>query len=171
MDLVISIWQILFEQIHEERRSAANLLSLMSFFNPRGILELVLCSHTVNRTARGKEDDEDLDVLRAYSLVTVVVKSDMCEMHQLVQFCTRVWPASFNEVERWRRKFPMLMAREFPVGRFKNWVKCQTLLPHVESILEREPADEELLEEWAEVLSNAVLYTWTKGSYKATGIW
>jgi hypothetical protein len=80
-DSVISMWQISFEQIYEERRSAANLLSLISFFNPRGIPELVLRSHIVNRTARGKEDNEDLDVLRAYSLVTVAAKSDMCEMH------------------------------------------------------------------------------------------
>jgi hypothetical protein len=62
----------------------------------------------------------------------------------------------------------MLIAREFPAGRFKNWAKCQTLLPHVKFILEREPANKELLEEWAEVLSNAMLYTWTKGSYKVT---
>ena len=31
---VVTTWQISFERIHEERRSAADLLSLISFFNP-----------------------------------------------------------------------------------------------------------------------------------------
>lgn len=58
------------------------------------------------------------------------------------------------------------MAREFPDGRFKNWIKCQVLLPHVESILEREPANEGLLGDCAQVLSNTAWYIWIKGSYK-----
>jgi hypothetical protein len=60
----------------------------------------------------------------------------------------------------------MLMAREFPDGRFENRTKCQKLLPHVESILEGELADEESLGNWGQLLSNATWYTWTKGSYK-----
>ncbi|KAF2181718.1 hypothetical protein K469DRAFT_256016 [Zopfia rhizophila CBS 207.26] len=61
----------------------------------------------------------------------------------------------------------MLMAREFPAGRFENWTKCQTLLPHIESVLQCEPPDKDLLREWTEVVSNAAWYMWTKGSYKA----
>jgi hypothetical protein len=34
---VVTTWQITFEQVHQERSSAADLLSLMSFFNPQGI--------------------------------------------------------------------------------------------------------------------------------------
>jgi len=37
-----------FEQIREERRSAADLLSLMSFFNPQGIPESVLRNYSMN---------------------------------------------------------------------------------------------------------------------------
>ncbi|KAI4941351.1 hypothetical protein J4E91_010796 [Alternaria rosae] len=39
---VVTTWQILFEQIRQERRSAVELLSLMSFFNPQGIPESTL---------------------------------------------------------------------------------------------------------------------------------
>jgi len=104
--------------------------------------------------------------LRAYSLVTTTAERDICEMHQLVQFCTGVWLSSFNEVERWRRKFVMLAAREFPDGRFENWTKCQMLFPHVKSVFEREPADEGLLWDWTQVVNNAAWYMWMKRSYK-----
>jgi tetratricopeptide (TPR) repeat protein len=174
---VVTTWQMSFEQIREERRSAADLLSLMSFFNPQGIPESVLRSYSLdatsknNRTIDSDDDndgkfDDDLDMLRAYSLVTVTAESDMCEMHQLVQFCTGAWLASFNEVEQWRRKFLMLMAREFPVGNFENWTKCQTLLPHVESVSRREPADHGSLGDWAHMLHNAAWYKLTRGSYQ-----
>ena len=170
---VITTWQISFEHIREERHSATDLLSLMSFFNPQGIPESVLRSHARNAAEVGdKEDadsefDDDLDTLRAYSLVTATAESDMCEMHQLVQFCTRVWLSSFSNIERWRQKFLMLMSREFPVGEFENWPKCQKLLPHVESIFSYEPANKGSLKEWARVLTNVAWYMWMKGSYKA----
>ena len=78
--------------------------------------------------------DDNLDTLRAYSLVIATAESNMCEMHQLVHFCMRVWLSSFSDVEGWRRKFLMLMSRELPTGEFENWAKCRKLLPHVESI-------------------------------------
>jgi hypothetical protein len=80
---VITTWQISFEHIREERHSATDLLSLMSFFNPQGIPESVLRSHARNAVEVGDEEDansefdDDLDTLRAYSLVTATAKSDM----------------------------------------------------------------------------------------------
>jgi hypothetical protein len=69
-----------FKQIREERRLAANLLSLISFFNLQGIPKSVL------QTDRGNDDDnsefnKDLNILRVYSLVKVTAESDVCEMH------------------------------------------------------------------------------------------
>ncbi|XTI87867.1 hypothetical protein V2W45_1342700 [Cenococcum geophilum] len=81
---VVTTWQMSFEHIRKERRSAADLLSLMSFFNPQGIPESVLRRHSVNATADADDDGEfndDLDTLRAYSLVTATADSDICEMH------------------------------------------------------------------------------------------
>ena len=63
------------------------------------------------------------------------------------------------------------MAREFPTGQFENWTKCQQLLPHIESLYDTEPATDESLKEWAQILTNASWYMWMKGSYKtAQGI-
>lgn len=51
-----------------------------------------------------------------------------------------------------------MMAREFPAGRFENGVESHMLFPHVEPMLESEPAGEELLGEWAQGLSSAASY-------------
>ncbi|KAH6870948.1 hypothetical protein B0T10DRAFT_533703 [Thelonectria olida] len=100
---VVMTWQVTLEQIRRERPSAADLLSLMSFFNPQGIPEL-----------------DDLDVLRGYSLVSVTATWDVCEMHSLVQFCTRAWLSVVDDVERWRQR-PFLEPSKKPAGRRGYW--------------------------------------------------
>ncbi|KAF2190151.1 TPR-like protein [Zopfia rhizophila CBS 207.26] len=169
---VVTTWQMSFERIRQERPSAADLLSLMSFFNPQGIPESILRRHSRTVARLGCEDeadgvfDEDFDILQAYSLIAATAETDMCEMHALVQFCTQVWLSSFGDSQRWKRKFIELMAREFPTGQFENWAKCQQLLPHIESLYNSEPATDESLKEWAQILTNAAWYMWMKGSYK-----
>ncbi|KAF2175475.1 TPR-like protein [Zopfia rhizophila CBS 207.26] len=160
---VVTTWQISFERIREERPSAADLLSLMSFFNPQGIPESILRKYSRN-AAELDEDaadaafDEDFETLQVYSLIAATAETDMCEMQALVQFCTQVWLSSFSNVERWRQKFVGLMAEEFPYVDFRNWAKCQQLLPHVESLYESEPPGQEVVREWIYVLSEVGWY-------------
>jgi len=65
---IVTTWQMSFEHIHEEKRSAADLLSLMSFFNLQGIQESILRRYS-NVAKQGNEDmaddvfNEDLDTL------------------------------------------------------------------------------------------------------------
>ena len=49
----------------------------------------------------------------------------------------------------------MLISKEFPVGEFENWPKYQKLFPHVKPLFNYEPADKEMLREWAKVFINA----------------
>jgi tetratricopeptide (TPR) repeat protein len=171
---VVTTWQMSFEQIRQERPSAAELLSLMSFFNPQGIPESTLRRYSKGAAgAASAEDeeeadsafDEDLDTLQAYSLVSMTADNNACEMHALVQFCTRVWLSSFSDGEQWEQRFLILMAQELPSGEYKNWAKCQQLLPHVKPVFESKPAAEEALKAWAQVLTNAAWYLWKQASY------
>ena len=161
---VVLTWQMSFEYIREQRCSAVDLLSLMSFFNPQGIPEWILRSYRKSTAKSGDEDkadnafDEDLDTLQAYSLITATADSSECKMHALVQFCTRVWLSTFSNSKQWDREFLGLLAREFPSPDFKNWAKCQQLLPHVESLYESELSNDEPVKEWAKVLINAAWY-------------
>jgi hypothetical protein len=88
-------------------------------------------------------------------------------MHPPVQFCTRVWLSSFNDVERWKEKFIVLISKKFPNGTFENWPKCQQLFPHTEPLFSYTAADEGLLEQWARLLSRAAWYMCMKENYKA----
>ncbi|KAH7146987.1 hypothetical protein B0J13DRAFT_416008, partial [Dactylonectria estremocensis] len=87
---VVTTWQVTFEQIRRERPSAANLLFFMSFFNPQGIPEFVLhnydtdLTNNVDTDAESDDFEDDLDVLRGYSLVSMTATGDVCEMHSLV---------------------------------------------------------------------------------------
>ncbi|KAF3359144.1 Aminomethyltransferase [Verticillium dahliae VDG1] len=79
---VVTTWQVTFEQIRRERPSAAKLLSFMSFFNPQGIPEFVLHDYSTDLTdnvdgdAESDDFEDDLDVLRGYSLVSVTAAQD-----------------------------------------------------------------------------------------------
>ncbi|KAH6612995.1 hypothetical protein C7974DRAFT_322280, partial [Boeremia exigua] len=164
---VVTMWQMSFEQIRQERWSAAELLSLMSFFNPQGIPESTLRRHSRDAAGAASEEDredeeeansafdEDLDTLQAYSLVSMTADNDACEMHALVQFCTRVWLSSFSNGEQWEQRFVALTAQELPSREYENRAKCQKLLPHVKPLSASKPAGEEPLKAWAQVLTNA----------------
>jgi hypothetical protein len=86
---ILTTWQTSFEHIRKEKPSAADLLSLMSFFNPQGIPEFLLRDYSGSKpNAKGDDDDNDdnddddgndnneeggfedyLDLVRSYSLV------------------------------------------------------------------------------------------------------
>jgi hypothetical protein len=172
---VVTTWQMSFEQITQERESAAHLLSLISFFNPHGIPESTLrryskeAAEAADLHAEQDADDafeEDLDTLQAYSLVSVTADNETGEMHALVQFCTRVWLSSTSVAEPWEQRFIELMAQQFPFqAEYEHWAKCQQLLPHVEPLFDATPADEQTLKAWTEVLTNAAYYLRGLGNY------
>ncbi|EXM13206.1 hypothetical protein V3481_019552 [Fusarium oxysporum f. sp. vasinfectum] len=110
---VVVMWQVTFEQIRREQPRAANLLSLVSQFQAQNIPEIMI--HSYDTTADEQNDvdgigtgsesdgeseqtgiDRDMDMLRGYSLVNMSTVG-LCEMHSLVQFCTRSWILEFGD--------------------------------------------------------------------------
>ncbi|WZH46765.1 P-loop containing nucleoside triphosphate hydrolase protein [Fusarium acuminatum] len=148
---VITTWQVTFEHVRREKPSAAKLLSFMSFFNPHSIPLFVL--HDFSTASIPEADTEtasfedDLDVLRGCSLVTVTASADLCEMHAMVQACTRIWVSASDGVEHWKRLFLQLMCKNFPNGSVETWPNCKLLLPHIELVTEVEPPQEDL-QDW-----------------------
>ena len=169
---IIRTWQISFEQIWSERPEAAILLSFMSFFNRQGIPEFMLHKYQDPRKEKGtasgaidlhpqdkdQEDDlfdENIAMLQSFSLISTTTKDGEFDMHGLVQFATRVWLRSENEEEKWWARFVSAMAAVYPSGEYENWSICQSLLPHIQSITEKQPSSDEQCEAWARVLTNA----------------
>jgi hypothetical protein len=84
---ILITWKISFDHVRRSRQSAADPLSLMSFFDRQGIPEALLCSQS--SSANNNDFEDDLDTLRDYSLVTVTRDANMFEMHSLAQLVTR----------------------------------------------------------------------------------
>ncbi|KAH9225249.1 hypothetical protein K456DRAFT_1419334 [Colletotrichum gloeosporioides 23] len=176
---VVVTWQVTFEQIKREQSRAANLLSLMSCFHAQNIPEYML--HDYNRSftdAEGNHNDDDddeisdngdfeddLDVLRGYSLITMTAISGFCEMHSLIQFCTKVWILEFGCPDRWKKLFLQSASQHFPSGVFETWEQCQVLMPYVQPLLSKEPSQESDCLEWSELLTNVSWYLLMMGEY------
>ncbi|KAK7928766.1 hypothetical protein PG985_005764 [Apiospora marii] len=171
------------------RPSAADLLSLMSFFDRQGILQSWLRPLNDGSSQDTSEDsdassqsdssdmssrevfEEDLATLRNYSLVSINKDGDVFEMHSLVQLSTRRWLDAQKETERFKELFLRRMAWEVPTGAYKNWEVCRKLFPHAENALNYRPYSETSLENWALILYNAGCVSMLGGVLRDEGQW
>jgi tetratricopeptide (TPR) repeat protein len=187
---IITTWQISFDHIRKTRPSAADLLSLMSFFDRQGIPEALLQSREEQRNSQQDEEEtnddshaglgnfadddeesrsqstigdrfeEDISTLRNYSFISITANSTIFEMHRLVQLATRKWLEAHKQQERWKQQFIKNLDAELPTGDYENWVKCQTLFPHAQSALTQQPEEQDVLRDWASILYKAAWYAW-----------
>ncbi|KAF2740903.1 HET-domain-containing protein [Polyplosphaeria fusca] len=177
LNSVLATWQLSFEHIRQQRSSATDLLSFMSFFNPQSIPDFMIRHYMDNkneeqdnsleRQTNNENDDfeEDMAVLRAFSLVDTKQREDAFEMHRLVQRATEVWLKSAKRDELWRRAFIQAMAQEFPNGEYANWSRCQTLFPHVLHMVEQKEPSMEETDTWALLMNNTGWYAWQQGLF------
>jgi hypothetical protein len=176
---IIITWQISFNYIQQERPSAADLLSLMSFFDRQGIPEGLLQNGGEignryrnletpdgNSDRRDKEDsgsetsitdefEDDILMLRNYSFIFVNIDEATFRMHRLVQLATQKWLEDHRQLERWKQQYIKRLCAEFPAGKYENWAKCGALFPHVRLALAQQPEEDDSLREWALLLYNA----------------
>ncbi|KAH9211702.1 hypothetical protein DL95DRAFT_510730 [Leptodontidium sp. 2 PMI_412] len=154
-NLIIVTWQILFDHIRKIRPLAADLLSLMSFFDRQGIPDTLL----QNRSERTKSNDDDVDitsqslmnngfkedvlVLRNYSFISVNANGTTFEMHGLVQLVTRKWLEAHGQIERWKHQFIKNLDVELLMGEYENWEKSA-----------QRPKEQDSLLNWALILYN-----------------
>ena len=173
---VLMTWQISFDHIRQKQPRAADLLSLMSFFNRQGIPEFMMRYYTdgdregqddssSTRSEEGTDFEEDVAVLRAFSLVDTTKREDEFEMHGLVQLATRLWLRSTNTERKWCQAFIQAMSQEFPIGEYENWPKCQTLFSHALPLVEEQSLVDEKTEEWALLLNNVGWYASQRGLF------
>jgi len=131
---LVTTWQVSFDQIRKDSPTAADLLSLMSFFNRRAIPAFVL------KTAHIYDDTDkdhafvDLAALQAYSLISVDQDGNTFRMHQSVQIATKRWleQQADNRLEYWRNVFLDLLVSRFDdsTATQDSIKKNHVLLPH-----------------------------------------
>lgn len=178
---ILTTWQMSFEQIRRERPSAAELLSMMSLFRPQGIPKWILrkfrntsvgAGASGNSANDGHDDsddddsefDEDLNILRAYSLISATTENNTYEMHPLVQFCMQAWLSSFGEFDQWYHRFVVLIDQELPFESRESWAKFWQLFPHLERLFDSTPA-KETLTIWRKLMITSAQYIKQRGHH------
>ena len=226
---ILTTWQISFDHIRQSRSSAADLLSLMSFFDRNSIPEALLhnrfieqneapisatpshfsvrrslrnyfARHSIlkprphrkhdrqhavltrdSRAHSGLDDkvvrtasptgeepipnlDDDIQLLRDYSLVTVVTGSPSFQMHRLVQLATQDWLKATQSYERWGSQFIQNLDEALPGSNFEYWEVCQPLLPHVFAAMEIEVHNRDFALRQASVLDKGAWHAFGTGT-------
>ncbi|CAG8357010.1 unnamed protein product, partial [Penicillium salamii] len=179
-------WQISFDHIRQTKPSAAQLLSLMSFFDRQGIPEnLIRHRPKANYTSSselpsdssdgetsesdsGPDFEDDVATLRDYSFISVIENSTFFTMHGLVQLTTRAWLKSHGQIDRWKDKFVSILYKEFPTGEYENWERCRSLFPHLKSAMSQRPTSPEFQQQWASLLYEGAWYAWKCGNIADT---
>ncbi|KAJ3483118.1 hypothetical protein NLG97_g7387 [Lecanicillium saksenae] len=164
---IATTWLVTFQQIRQESPAAANLLSLLSCFQPQNIPRYVLSGYDGGEIGADASEtlEDDMDVLFAYSLVGNTTEPHEYEMHSLVQICTRAWLADANQLARWNSHFLQLTCKHFPNGLVNTWPRCQLLLPHIERVLYVQPETDEDAGWWAWLLLNVSRYMRETGDF------
>ncbi|KAJ5707370.1 hypothetical protein N7488_007171 [Penicillium malachiteum] len=187
---ILVAWQISFSHVRHTRPSAADLLSLMSFFDPQGISqELLLASRwekskstfnylqDVAESSREENSDsssesnqdhaftDDIQTLRDYSFIHMSADSTVFTMHRLVQLTARSWLKTQGQLEQWKERFIHNLRSNFPKGNFENWTRCQALFAHVQCAVVQKPYAVNSLQEWASLLHEAASFIWTRGNF------
>jgi tetratricopeptide (TPR) repeat protein len=190
---VIVTWQISFDDIREKWPVAADLLSLMSYFDRQGIPEEVLRvqpgeddRYEVTQqddSTRDDEKDETEDVesdsafetsdddmfeeaverLTSYSFVSMSEDGHTFGMHGLVQLATLKWLDIHGEEEKWKAQFLRKLNALYPNGEYENWGLCKILFPHAKAAERHQPAEIQSIREWARILRRAAWYTYARG--------
>jgi hypothetical protein len=181
---IIITWQLSFDHMRQRRQSAADLLSLMSFFDRQGIPEALIQSqytmgdndqsHGIKERNDSDEDDasdsendsefeNDIIMLRHYSFISIGVDRTIFEMHGLVQLAMRKWLEKHRQLERWKQKYIGKLCEEFPNGEPENWQKCMALFPHAKGAIIQKPKEEDSIRKWSMLLYNAAWYAWRRG--------
>ncbi|KAJ5320611.1 hypothetical protein PENANT_c033G05358 [Penicillium antarcticum] len=180
---ILLTWQISFDHIRRIRRSAADLLSLMSFFDWQGIQENLLRVQDAERDReplgspegvidRSSEEhadsssdcdldddfESDIATLRDYSFIATGEDNMVFTMHRLVQLTVRTWLKSHGQEEQWKELFISSLCGEFPTGEYENWDRCRSLFPHIRSAVLHRPKSQDSLRNWAALLYRGAWY-------------
>lgn len=104
---VINTWQVSFEHIRHIRSSAANRLSLMSFYDHRSIRRSLLNIRFTNldltggHTSTDADLDEDVLMLYEFHLISIGIGGESLEVHPLVQLAVRKWLQWQSNEDHW----------------------------------------------------------------------
>ena len=158
---VIKTWKLSFDLISKQKPRAAEILSIMAVLDRQGM----------PRNLFKNDTDRDVDVimaigtLQAFSLIREVDGVGY-QLHRLVQLATRKWLEIEGTKEKWQEQAFLAIAKEFPLGVFKNWTTCEVLLPHAETVIQYSHVIKLYPEQYSNLLFNMATFDWGQERYE-----
>ncbi|KAK3984480.1 kinesin light chain [Cladorrhinum sp. PSN332] len=180
LNAILTIWQISFDHIRSKRPFAADLLSLMSFFDRQGIPGWVLKGPRIARGVLTKDpdegEDEGGDEESDYGSSATDGNADddiddnmdggfEDDLAMLRDYCLIVIDKAGNDFEMYGLQYIDRILMSFPAGHYENWALCQSLFAYVQVALGYRPS-ENAAEGWAMILYNGGWYAWSQGRYE-----
>lgn len=175
---ILLSWQMSFDHLQTIRSSAADLLSVMSFFDPNGVSEDLLRLSSESATWPAEDGNEtqgpaeraeaeyyealgfsdDIALLKDFSFISIHQNTQVFMMHRLVQLATRQWLENRGESEKWRERFIRILSAKFQLKESEHWAEYLSLSPHLKSALAQRPRTKAGLQKWASLLNSAAVF-------------
>lgn len=164
---ILLTWQISFERVLETRKSAANLLSVMSFCDRVAIPATLLLEGVENNDSWNSEFEKDVAVLRSFSFISETAAKRTWEMHRLVQDAMLIWLNAQNVFEKCRDIFIHCLDESLLDGyeNSRDLRAGQRLFPHAKIAAQYRPASRDALLEWASIMHKSSLYLNERGDH------
>jgi tetratricopeptide (TPR) repeat protein len=110
--------------------------------------------------------DDDIQVLRDHSFVSVITDDLTFEMHRLVQLATQRWLEVHDQVEYWNAVFTMnLNSCTLDSEYADNCDQCRLLYLHSKAAMENPPGTEDALDRWESSMASAAHYAFQRGQW------
>lgn len=124
-------WLVSFNQIRKKDPIAAEVLSLISFLEPRGIPKSILPP-----TEPEEKLEYAIGTLRAYDFVTRRENEDIYDMHRLVHLAARIWTHKHDLTDATETKLVKHLDGIFPSNEYENRDLWREYFPHVLGLLQ-----------------------------------
>jgi tetratricopeptide (TPR) repeat protein len=131
---VATSWMVSFDQIRAATPRAADILSLMAFFDRQAIPESLLKDSTEGILSF----DMAIGKLLAYSLITKNLGNKHFDVHHLAHLISRAWLRQHGEAEKWSTVAQHRLLERFPQEAYDEWDRCGLYLPHARAAVEEE---------------------------------
>ena len=165
---IVATWKVTFEYVRRTAPSAARLLSLMCMFDRQGIPSALLETqygeevialppklrkvwwrrrpHISKKRKPGlsvkslpRDFEEDWLTLRDFSMVKMNRNRQHFSMHPMVQFTTKKWLVSHNELDSWSHQFLAIMNTNFHSSGEPKL--CEPYIAHANAAIPYRPKD------------------------------
>ena len=135
---VTTTWSLSFQHVEQANRGAAALLRLCAFLAPDAIPEEIFSEGASELgkvlgpiAADPVKLNEAIEVVRRYSLLKRVAKTNTLSIHRLVQAVLRA-EMSPKVQRQWAERVVRAVNHVFPEVELENWARCERYLPQTQ---------------------------------------